>query len=153
MEAQLVAEGISLFERLRRIKDIIADPEVRTAGKAAFRTLANAGITVGEMIPGIGELGSWAADAGKLAASASKRLRGLDLTPDVSKTIAIGSELVLEPVSGGLLPTHVIEGSLQLRADWPRLKAGYEKVRNIWQGRQKELASPEVQEAMSVFEE
>lgn len=75
----------------------------------------------------------------------------LDLTPDVSLTIAIIPG-VLEIPTGGVMPTHWLESLLQLKADWPRMKAGYARARELWNH---EIESyrhdSDLQEAMKVF--
>lgn len=70
-----------------------------------------------------GEALSWMADALK-----SRKVRWLvnrtigidpDLTPDVSRNIAWGSEIA-EIVAG--VPTHLLETGMQFKADWKRTK-------------------------------
>ena len=86
------------------------------------RTLVNGAISVLDAVPGLGELPSWAADGLKFAHIFSKQIGvPLDLTPDVSKTVAVGTE-VMEFTSAGFMPTHLVETSLQLRADRKHLQ-------------------------------
>ena len=40
-------------------KRILADPQVKEGAKAVGRTLVNTGIAAGELVPFLGEVGSW----------------------------------------------------------------------------------------------
>jgi hypothetical protein len=121
---------------------MLKDKKVQESLKAAVRTLANVGITLVDFIPAIGDAVSIGADLLKLTK--------FDITPDVSKKVAWGSE-VLEIFSGGVLPTHAIEGGMQLRKDWPRFKEGAQRVREIWKAHKNAVNSPEVTQAAAVF--
>lgn len=121
---------------------MLKDEKVKESLKAAVRTLANVGITLVDFIPGIGDAVSIGADLLKLTK--------FDITPDVSKKWAWGSE-VLEPLFGGVLPTHAIEGGLQLWKDMPRLKEGMVRAKEIWTAHKNAVNSPEVTQAAAVF--
>lgn len=121
---------------------MLKDEKVKESLKAAVRTLANVGITLVDFIPGIGDVVSLGADLLKWTK--------FDITPDVSKEIAVGSE-ALEPFFGGALPTHAIEGGLQLWKDVPRLKEGMQRAKEIWTAHKNAVNSPEVTQAAAVF--
>ncbi len=80
---------------------------------AIWRTAINMGIIIFDLfpIPFAGEVVNIAADIGKFI--------GLDLTPDVSKTVAV-SATVTDVIP--FVPSHAIDTLLQLKADWKRLK-------------------------------
>lgn len=144
-------EVITYTERLNRLLEITKDPEVRKGLEALLRTGVNSGISVADLFPVVGEAASWTADACKLVARQFD-IKMLDSSPDVSLNVALGTEL-LELCTGGLMPSHVIETTLQLRADWPRMKTAYERIKAIWTKRQQELNDPEIQDAIDTFEE
>ncbi|MBP9827559.1 hypothetical protein KBC55_00190 [Patescibacteria group bacterium] len=147
---EVITESISTTERLQRLEKIVQDPEVYKGFVALLRTGINLGISAADTMPGgAGEIGSWTADGCKLLA-ARFSIPMLDTSPDVSKLVAIGSEIT-EPVTGGAMPSHLIETSLQLRADWPRIKQALIKTRDIWRGTQDRLQDTEVQEAIKTF--
>lgn len=146
-----VVEAITYTERLNRLLEITKDPEVQKGLEALLRTGVNGGISVADLFPVVGEVASWTADACKLVARQFD-IKMLDSSPDVSLNVALGSEL-LELCTGGIMPSHVIETTLQLRADWPRMKTAYEKIKTIWSKRQQELTDPDVQAAIDTFEE
>lgn len=143
-------EVITYTERLNRLLEITKDPEVRKGLEALLRTGVNGGISVADLFPVVGDIASWTADACKLVARQFD-IKMLDSSPDVGLDIALGSEL-LELCTGGVIPSHVIETTLQLRADWPRMKTAYERVKAIWTKRKRELDDPEVQAAIDTFE-
>jgi hypothetical protein len=87
--------------------------------KLIVRTGLNLIIVVLDVVPGVGELFSWSADGWKVLVRLAGRV-DLDLTPDVPVWTALSTE-ALELVSP-VIPTHIIEALLQLRADWPRIK-------------------------------
>ncbi len=148
--AEAVAEKVSYTERFNRLMEIRTDPEVQRGLEALLRTGINAGISVADLFPVVGEAASWTADACKLIA---RRFNlPLDTSPDVSVKIALWSE-VLDLCTAGLVPSHIIETTLQLRADWPRLKIAYEKVKGAWLKREIELSDPELQDAIHTFDE
>lgn len=114
-------------------KRLIDDENVREGASALLRTLANVGISLGDIVPGIGEAASWTADAMKVIGPKLQRLGmpiNIDLTPDVSKAVALGSE-ALEYASFGVAPTHSIETLLQMRHDVPRMRAALQTIRAI----------------------
>lgn len=126
--AERVAREVSLLERWRLL---LGDKEVHGAAAAGARTLANGGIILTEMVPGIGEVFSWGADAWKFFARATG-LNKLDLlTPDVSLKWALISEIP-DLAMGTLLPSHLVEFTLQLRADAPRIRKGIERAKAIF---------------------
>lgn len=148
--AEQLVESVGVMERIQRLEKIVKDPEVYKGFVALLRTGVNLGISAADTLPGgVGEIGSWTADGCKLLA-ARFSIPMLDTSPDVSRLIAIGSE-VAEPMTGGAMPSHLIETSLQLRADWPRIKQALTKTRDIWQGTNERLHSPDVQEAIKTF--
>ena len=148
--SEQVVEGLLTWDRLKRLQDIVEDPEVRKGMVALLRTGINLGISGADTLPlGVGEMASWTADACKYIAQ-KFNINVLDTSPDVSLSVAVGTE-ALEFASGGLVPSHVVETTMQLKADWPRLKGAYDKARRIWKGRERELANPEVQEALEHF--
>lgn len=116
------------YSRVRRLYD---DPVTRKGGEALTRTAINAGIVVADVFPGVGDALSWGADAAKVVGRMFN-ISAIDLTPDVSAHWAVWTE-VLEFCSGGLFPTHAIESSMQFKADWPRMKEGFKRAREIWQ--------------------
>src|SRR5687767_11834193 len=86
----LFAAGVN---EMSRWWAIARDPKVQEAALAAGRTLVNAGISVADAFPIVGEIPSWAADAGKVVDKWARTLGfSTDLTPDVSAAVAIGSE-------------------------------------------------------------
>lgn len=110
------------------------DAEVREAYLALRRASLNAVIGLIDIIPLAGDAVSGAADLGKLLGKVSKRVKDkLDLTPDVSSKIAIGSE-GLEFLGMGAVPTHFIEGGLQLKHDWDKIRRGLLKVQQVYIG-------------------
>ena len=146
---QEVAETISVTERFNRLVEITRDPQVKQGMEAFLRTGVNAGISVADLFPVVGEAASWTADACKLIAHRFN-LNMLDTSPDVSVKIALGTE-ALEICTGGVMPSHVIETTLQLRADWPRIKGAYQKVKDIWSRRRQELNRSDLQTAVAKF--
>lgn len=99
------------------------DDTQREGQWALVRTIINFIIVAADFVPFLGEIPSWLADAGKFFGKKT------DLTPDVSKTFAVATELI-EPFTGTTFPSHIFETLLQLSFDWPRIKA-------VWQTRQK----------------
>ena len=97
--------------------------EVMQLGLAAVaRLIANGVISAADFIPlGAGEVPGWAADLTKLVAKIPGFNKADFLTPDVSTKVAVGSEILFEPMTGGAAPTHIIETALQAKAD---LQAG-----------------------------
>ncbi len=135
LEPASLARRLSVIDRL---KNIGSDKGCREAGAALFRTGVNALFTVGDFIPGVGEAGSWTADGLKTVRRVwqmtGRDPRWLDLTPDVSWKVAIGSE-ALEYVSFGTAPTHGIEASMQFFGyDKTRIKLGAERAIKLWRG-------------------
>lgn len=150
-----------------KAKPYLDDPEISVGTKAAIRTVLNAGIAVGDFFPGYGLVLSGGADAAKVVAKAEHKakrlyvrwiekgnpddvkLSSLDLTPDVKLRWALGSEL-LELCAAGFLPTHAIEGAMQLYHDWPRMKKAVTRIREI-AAAQAEVSARE-REAMRAFD-
>lgn len=107
-----------------RVRDALRDPEVRAAAGAMARTALNAVVTVMDMVPLVGDAVSLTADAGKLT-------RHFDLTPDVPKVVAWGTEFA-EPAAGGLLPSHGVEATMQFWGhDRHRIRRGFQRWREI----------------------
>ncbi len=114
-------------------RELLACPEVVPGIQALVRTLANAGVTVADVIPGAGDTVSWSADMLKFAAPVLMKigLPNLDLTPTVSKKVAVISELVEIPTAG-LFISHGIETLLQLRRqDWGLIKSAAVAIRDV----------------------
>lgn len=151
-----------------KAKPYLDDPDIPVGTKAAIRTVLNAGVAIGDFFPGYGLVLSGGADAAKVVAKAEYEMKrlyvrwvekgnpadvkmsSLDLTPDVKLRWALGSEL-LEFCAAGFLPTHAIEGSMQLYHDWPRMKKAVTRIREI-AAAQAEVSAREA-EAMAVFDE
>lgn len=135
----------NVLNHWERIKETWRDENVRDSLKAAGRTVANVGVSIVDMVPGAGDAVSWAADVGKLR-------QETDLTPDVSKKVAWSSE-ALEAVTGGAAPSHAIETAVQLKYDVPRMKRGYERLREIWTTENRDYAAhqPEIDQALETF--
>lgn len=124
-----------------------ADPVIRQAFTPAIRTIINFGLSFGDLFPGLGSIGSWTADLAKLWADyrywrdckqADKEGRDrklvkksvLNLTPDVSWAVAIGTE-VPDVMFGDWLPSHLIETLFQLHADWPVLWKAVKQISTL----------------------
>ena len=132
-----------------KLKATLNDPVAKEAFFALLRTLINVGISVVDLVPGIGELPSWVADAIKVTKEAKKtnlnqKISGdhseskndlwqkIDPTPDVPVWIALGSEAA-ELISGSAFPSHAVESSVQLVGyDLARMTAGLERLKEIW---------------------
>lgn len=125
------------------LKEMLKDEDIKEALNGLKRALLNIGISIADFIPGIGDAISIGADVAKLTE--------FDLTPDVSKAVAWGTEL-LEPAFAGSLPSHAIETAGQLKADIPRIKKGLAKAKKIWTAHQKGVESTRVAEAALVFD-
>ena len=123
---------------------MLKDEEIKESLKAVGRALLNIGISIVDFFPVIGDFISLTADVAKWTK--------FDITPDVSKTIAVGSE-GLELVSGGVLPTHAIETIIQISHDVPKIKKGLEKTKKIWAAHEKAVNSKQVKDAVAVFAE
>jgi len=160
--------AIARVEDLKgKIQTALEDPALKEGGEAAFRTFANTLVSVADLFPGVGDAVSWGADIAKVyarikykkdrvAAIATGKdpekvqMSKLDLTPDVSVEVAVLTEL-LEVFSIGFLPTHAIEGGMQLYKDWPKLKAAAQRLREMMQ-KKAEIIDAEL-EAVQTFEE
>lgn len=153
------------------------DPEVAEGARATRRTVVNSAILVSELVPLVGDFPSWGADFAKFVVRSDRHVRtfeegraaarekrvpepippsALDLTPDVSSWIAVGTETitVLRAMTGFIvpMPTHWIEGGLQLKADLPRLRAGVVKARELLaQDRAKRAQDSDLQDAIGAF--
>jgi hypothetical protein len=121
---------------------MIQDKEVRVALSALARSLLNIGISIVDVVPGIGDVISVGADVAKLTE--------FDLTPDVGKGIAWGSE-ILEFFTGGAMPSHAIETTIQMVKDVPRIVKGLKKAEKIWNAHNQVDKSEKVQSAASIF--
>lgn len=140
------AQYLTSGEKLRAT---LNDPATKEAFFATLRTLVNIGISIIDLVPGIGELPSWVADAIKVTKEAKKknfanRIKGnneknpddfwqkIDPTPDVPVWIALGSE-VGEAVSGTAFPSHAVESTVQFAGyDLGRITAGLKRLKEIW---------------------
>ena len=111
------------------VREVVTHPQVRAGAMGAARLALNTVITAADTVPGVGDVVSWAADAGKFTGRHSP----FNLTPDVPHWVAIASE-ELESVTGGLAPTHAIETLLQLRSDIPRMRAGWRAAYGVLTG-------------------
>jgi hypothetical protein len=143
-----VAELTKIFTELGASNELLwkvmwADKDVRESLKATARALLNVGISIADFVPVIGDAISLLADAAKWTQ--------FDLTPNVSKEIAVGSE-GLELLSGGFLPTHAIETILQIRHDAPQIKKGLKRTKKIWTAHEKAIKSKRVADAAAVFD-
>jgi hypothetical protein len=139
VEVQLTGEST--------LRTMWKDPEVRQAAAGVCRTLINVGISFTDIVPVVGDTPSWIADGWKVVTRAFGISR-FDLTPDVSIKLALGTELAEIPTLG-LAPTHVIETSMQLKHDWPKIKKGFARAREI--ARQAKELSAQDQEAINQF--
>jgi|GEM_PF-2332958 len=146
--SQHVEELRRLATKAKELYDLVSeDPDVRTGAEASLRSVLNAALAVADAIPGAGAVGSWGADTAKVWARMKYhreraeavargedpdkvKLSPIDLTPDVRTEVAVGTE-VLELIGADMIPTHAIEGGLQLRKDWPRIKKGFERLREL----------------------
>lgn len=146
---QETAKSVSAIERVRRLEKIARDPEVYQGMTAFLRTAVNVGITGADFGSGVGDVFSWGADAAK-GVGRKLNISLLDTTPDVSLLAAVITEPA-EVFTGGLASTHAFESMLQARADWPRMKVAYEKLKAIWHGRDKVVHTPEVAAALQTF--
>ncbi|MCC6710867.1 MAG: hypothetical protein IT416_00755 [Candidatus Pacebacteria bacterium] len=121
---------------------MLQDEKVRVALLAVTRTVLNIGISVVDVFPGIGEVVSLGADLAKLTK--------FDLTPDVNKGWAWGTEII-ELFTGGVFPSHAIETTMQFIKDFPRIKEGAKRAKKIWEAHQAVIKTKKVQDAASVF--
>ncbi len=168
-------ESVAAYDRFRseldrlaeKAKPYLDDPDIPVGTKAAIRTVLNAGIAIGDFFPGYGLVLSGSADAAKVLAKAEYKAKrfyvrwvergnpddvkvsSIDLTPDVKLRWALGSEL-LEFCAAGFLPTHAVEGGMQLYHDWPRMKKAVTRIREIARA-QAEVSARE-KEAMEAFD-
>ena len=94
------------LNRGSRFLELCRDSKVHDAAKAIMRTAVNIGVSLADTVPVIGDFISWLADSTKVFKATDV------LTPDVSRWVAWGSE-ALEPLTGGVLPSHAIETTLQ----------------------------------------
>lgn len=133
------------------LRSLFGDPVVAEGARAVVRTAINAAVAVGDLFPGVGLALSGGADLAKAIARAelwarrayvknveggdprAVKMSSIDLTPDVSLRLAVGSEL-FECFSAGFLPTHAIEGGIQLWHDLPRMRKAYERLRSLGPG-------------------
>lgn len=148
-QGEAIIEQLSLLDKAARVESIARDPEVRKGMEGMLRLAVNAGISVADTVPVVGDVISLSADAAKGLAQRFN-LRFLDTSPDVSFSAAITSELI-EPVTMGMVPSHLVETTLQARADWPLIKTAYLRARSIWTGRAEEISRPAIMEAIQKF--
>lgn len=141
------AEDIAWTERAKRLGRILEDKPSRQGLEALLRTITNGSITVADMVPGMGETASWAADACKFIARRTG-IKLLDTSPDVPEWVAYVSE-GLDVATCGVLPSHAIETGLQFKADLPRMKIALARLQKIWDGENPD--APHVIEATSVI--
>ena len=120
-----------------KMDHILKDPICYSGTTAGLRTLINTVITLGDFIPLAGDAVSWSADALKVVRRVGQRfgidIKFLDLPPDVGLFPAIGSE-AFEVVSFGFFPSHIIETTMQLKHDLPKIKRGVTRAKEIWKG-------------------
>lgn len=147
---------------------LASEPVIKEAKYAALRTTVNGAIAAIDLVPVIGSVFSMGATAAKMV----KRLHQLkklgkmlprkpgepskaDLTPDVPLLVSAtlkGVELVV----GSWVPLvsmHAIEAALQLRKDWPRMRDGYRRVRDVAAEQLAVLERRQTQDALDVFEQ
>ncbi|HYC83306.1 MAG TPA: hypothetical protein VEB60_02060 [Candidatus Paceibacterota bacterium] len=137
---------------------LAADKDIQEGLGALARTAANAGISLADLMPaGIGEIGSWGADALKWTNWILRGLglieKNIDLTPSVSKMTATGSE-AFEFISLGLMPSHAIETLLQLkREDLPKIRKMIVRIKKILAEEQADYLNNkrEIDDAMEAF--
>lgn len=120
-----------------KLDHILKDSICYSGTTAELRTLINTGITLGDFIPIAGDAVSWGADAFKVVRRVGQRfgvdIKFLDLTPDVGLLPAIGSE-AFELVSFGFFPSHIVETTMQLKHDLPKIKKGMAQAKEILKG-------------------
>jgi hypothetical protein len=148
----IIAEEMILKSRWERLS---ADPRVLKGMQALARTLANAGITIADIVPGAGDILSWSADVLKFIGPHLNRfgIPNLDLTPTVSKKVAITTEL-FEFGTFGITATHIIETLLQLtREDWKNIKEALKAMGEILaeENERRRKDKRQIDEAMKVF--
>lgn len=131
---------------------LLNDPAIKEAVRAGARSLANGNLAMIELIPLVGEIPGWFADAGKLADPLARKVGvSTDLTPDVPKWAAIGSEL---GTFGHPIPTHLVETIWQLRHDIPRIRTGIQEAIKIVREEQEDYRDnkAEIDAAMETFD-
>ncbi|MFC1617862.1 hypothetical protein ACFL2B_01125 [Patescibacteria group bacterium] len=137
---------------LTRTKLLMKDKDMQEALVATFRAFANIGISIADAAPAVGAPFSGGADLAKIFA----RITGLplDLTPDVSIKLAVGSEVAEIPAAGAA-PTHAIETLKQMFHDRHKLAGGYKAMRHYYKrlSENPETAEidAEINEAAEVF--
>lgn len=137
-----------------KLKQLLADPDVRKGVGALARTLINAGIATADMVPLIGDKVSWAADGWKILAP-MMGLKHLDLSRSVSKFEALATEGA-EVVTLGIAPSHLYELIMQLkREDLELLKVAFISCKRILKEEQTDYENhkAEIDNAMSTFKE
>lgn len=112
-------QEIAVIQKEEPVITLSKEEILKQGRMALLRTFLNFGVTIVDLIPGIGEAVSLSADFVKLLPFAARRY--VDLTPDVSFAVALGTELTEIPFLGAF-PSHGIEFLLQLRHDVPRMK-------------------------------
>ncbi|PIR86735.1 MAG: hypothetical protein COU11_04475 [Candidatus Harrisonbacteria bacterium CG10_big_fil_rev_8_21_14_0_10_49_15] len=133
------------IDQQTRWRRLFADERIRAGAAAALRTMINTGISAIDMFPGIGAVPSWIADGLKWVSRFSRKTDFLDLTPAVSKRVAIGSE-ALEFITLDAFPSHAIESTLQLkREDVPKMIAAIKAMIEILRGEQADYQQNQAQ--------
>ena len=134
------------LNRGSRFLELCRDSKVHDAAKAIMRTAVNIGVSLADTVPVIGDFISWLADSTKVFKATDV------LTPDVSRWVAWGSE-ALEPLTGGVLPSHAIETTLQFRHDKNRIKQGWKRVKEILSNERQDYEQnrPQIDAAIDTF--
>lgn len=95
---------------------------LKLGAAALARSVVNISVGVfdalGPLDYGAGDIASWTLDIMKYLKQA-KGMKLFDSTPDVDWHIAVKTEWL--ELLGGVVPTHLIEGGLQLKYDIPRI--------------------------------
>lgn len=134
---------------IEKLRVIWKDPVTREAFWAIVRTFVNVGISVADAFPGLTEAFSWGADLIKIVKTIRKKhveakkkqkdsgddavlnlFSKLDPSPDVGVGIATSTE-VLEVFTGTAFPSHIVETTLQLGHDFPRIIEGFKRLKEI----------------------
>jgi len=142
-----------------RIAFILKDSKCREAYQAITRTLINAGITATDLIPGAGEAVEGLILGLKVTPKIKEILlkyvkdpknsaKHLDLTPDISisqQFMITSATAPVEFLSGGTIPSYLINTLWQLRADIKngRFEGARDAIRVLMTGERTKL-TPEV---------
>ena len=120
-QAQELARAL-IWDRALRHK-LERDPEAREGLEALKRSSKNAFIIMADVLPAVGSVVHWSADILKLS-------RRRDMTPDVSKLTAWGTNII-DVLTLDTIPSYWIQAVLQFRKDLPRLKKLLGLIREI----------------------